>query len=80
MSKPSKHILNQINLVPITNNWRGELRELCEKAGLIDNDLPPSPIAETPPKSPSGRKSVYSGEFCLFCENFCMQAKKELCL
>jgi len=53
--------INVLYLVPVTNNWRGELRELCEKAGLITDDLPPSPLQEAPPRSPSGRRSVYSG-------------------
>lgn len=54
----------RIGLIPITDSWRDELRELCEKAGLLPDILteqPPAPVQQSilPEQR---RKTVYSSE------------------
>ena len=48
-------------LVPITDTWRSELRELCAKAGLIAEEPMIVPKAASAPPTPVPRKTVYSG-------------------
>lgn len=49
-------------LVPITDTWRNELRELCSKAGLIADEpqVVQKPSVAVAPASPV-RKTIYSG-------------------
>jgi len=49
--------------VPVTDTWREELKELCLKAGLVDDPPQKSVEAQNANKPAPVRKTVYSGTF-----------------
>ncbi|CAK8696845.1 unnamed protein product [Clavelina lepadiformis] len=55
----------RIGLIPITDSWRNELRELCTKAGLVSDEQPApyKPASQTVPHPMTpARKTLYSAQ------------------
>ncbi|XP_039273502.1 protein TBATA-like [Styela clava] len=54
----------RIGLIPVTDSWREELRELCQKAGLvpeIQEELP-RPVSQASILPQTKRRTIYSAE------------------